>query len=134
MICSSVHYAARMPTLSRVSAELTGLRAAARAGMIGPMPPAALLAAARSLRAYGPLGAVTSLPAHRFPDRVHCQLACQGIDHLQNRRHLYLYTGQWSRSRSDRHVHLSSFRARWQPFATSHRDHSLYGQRSIVVA
>jgi fatty-acyl-CoA synthase len=70
MICSSLHYAARMPTLSRVAAELTGLRAAARAGMIGPMPPGALLAAARALRAYGPLAAVTSLPAHRFPDRV----------------------------------------------------------------
>jgi fatty-acyl-CoA synthase len=59
-----------MPTPARISAELTGLRAAVRAGMIGPLPPKALAAAVRALRAYGPLGAATALPAHRFPDRT----------------------------------------------------------------
>src|SRR5690606_26813010 len=54
---------------TRISAELNGLRAAARAGMIGPMPPRALAAAARAMRRYGPLGAATALPAHRFPGR-----------------------------------------------------------------
>ncbi|MFG2089621.1 AMP-binding protein [Spirillospora sp. NPDC048824] len=53
-----------------ISAELNGLRAAVRAGMIGPMPPRALAAAARALRWYGPLGAATALPAHRFPGRT----------------------------------------------------------------
>ncbi|MFA1550202.1 AMP-binding protein [Actinomadura chokoriensis] len=55
---------------TRIIAELTALRAAARAGMIGPMAPRALAATARALRAYGPLGAATALPAHRFPDRT----------------------------------------------------------------
>ncbi|TDC18550.1 AMP-binding protein [Actinomadura bangladeshensis] len=55
---------------TRARAELTALRAAARAGMIGPMPPRALAGAARAMRAYGPLGAATALPAHRFPDRT----------------------------------------------------------------
>ncbi|MFB4310412.1 AMP-binding protein [Actinomadura sp. GTD37] len=55
---------------TRVTAELTALRAAARAGMIGPMPPRALAAAARAMRAYGPLGAATAVPAHRFPGRT----------------------------------------------------------------
>ncbi|GAA0597076.1 AMP-binding protein [Actinomadura livida] len=59
-----------MVTRTRISAELSGLRAAARAGMIGPMPPRALAATARALRRYGPLGAATALPAHRFPRRT----------------------------------------------------------------
>ncbi|TDC71116.1 acyl-CoA synthetase [Actinomadura sp. GC306] len=59
-----------MVTRTRISAELNGLRAAARAGMIGPMPPRALAASARAMRRYGPLGAATALPAHRFPERT----------------------------------------------------------------
>ncbi|TDC95250.1 AMP-binding protein [Actinomadura sp. 7K507] len=59
-----------MVTRTRISAELNGLRAAVRAGMVGPMPPKALAATARALRGYGPLGAATALPAHRFPDRT----------------------------------------------------------------
>ncbi|WP_329520854.1 AMP-binding protein [Spirillospora sp. NBC_01491] len=59
-----------MVSLTRISGELNGLRAAVRAGMIGPMPPRALAATVRALRAYGPLGAATALPAHRFPDRA----------------------------------------------------------------
>ncbi|NVI92835.1 AMP-binding protein [Actinomadura sp. BRA 177] len=54
---------------TRVIAELTALRAAVRAGMIGPMPPKALAATARAMRAYGPLGAATAVPAARFPAR-----------------------------------------------------------------
>ncbi|GAA2594655.1 AMP-binding protein [Actinomadura fulvescens] len=59
-----------MVSFSRISAELNGMRAAWRAGMLGPLPPRALVATARALRAYGPLGAATSLPAHRFPERT----------------------------------------------------------------
>ncbi|TDD80108.1 AMP-binding protein, partial [Actinomadura rubrisoli] len=59
-----------MVTLTRISAELNGLRAAVKAGMIGPVPPRALPATVRALRAYGPLGAATALPAHRFPGRT----------------------------------------------------------------
>ncbi|MFC6885355.1 MULTISPECIES: AMP-binding protein [Actinomadura] len=59
-----------MVTLTRIAGELNGLRAAVRAGLIGAMPPRALAAAARALRAYGPLGAATTLPALRFPDRT----------------------------------------------------------------
>ncbi|MEV4676663.1 AMP-binding protein [Actinomadura sp. NPDC049382] len=59
-----------MPPHTRITAELTALRAAARAGMIGPMPPRALAATARAMRAYGPLGAATAVPAHRFPGRT----------------------------------------------------------------
>ncbi|MEU5883782.1 AMP-binding protein [Spirillospora sp. NPDC047279] len=59
-----------MVTLARVGAELNGVRAAVRAGMLGPLPPRALAAAARAMRAYGPLGASTVLPALRFPDRT----------------------------------------------------------------
>jgi fatty-acyl-CoA synthase len=55
---------------TRITAELTALRAAARAGMIGPMPPRALAATARAMRAYGPLGAATAVPAHRSPGRT----------------------------------------------------------------
>ncbi|MFA1543767.1 AMP-binding protein [Actinomadura monticuli] len=55
---------------TRAIAEFTALRAAVRAGMIGPMPPRALAATARAMRAYGPLGAATALPAHRFPGRT----------------------------------------------------------------
>ncbi|TDD88677.1 acyl-CoA synthetase [Actinomadura darangshiensis] len=59
-----------MPARTRITAELTGLRAAVRAGMVGPLPPRALAATVRALRAYGPLGAATALPAYRFPRRT----------------------------------------------------------------
>ncbi|MBO2447406.1 AMP-binding protein [Actinomadura barringtoniae] len=59
-----------MVPFTRISAELNGLRAVVRAGMIGPVPPRVLKATARALRAYGPLGAATTLPACRFPGRT----------------------------------------------------------------
>ncbi|WP_067816233.1 AMP-binding protein [Actinomadura kijaniata] len=59
-----------MVSLPRIVAELNGLRAALRAGMLGPTSPTALAATLRALRGYGPLGAATTLPACRFPHRT----------------------------------------------------------------
>jgi len=46
------------------------VRAALRAGMVGPMSPKAVLRAGRAVRAYGPIGAATAIAAARFGDRV----------------------------------------------------------------
>ncbi|MFC5754272.1 AMP-binding protein [Actinomadura rugatobispora] len=51
-------------------ARLAWLRAAWRAGLLAPMPPRTLAAVARAMRAYGPIGAATTVGAARFGDRT----------------------------------------------------------------
>ncbi|WP_182376205.1 acyl-CoA synthetase [Nocardioides sp. WS12] len=55
--------------LGQVPDELASLRDCVRAGFLGPMSPPALLAAARGIRAYGPMGGLVGLSAARFPGR-----------------------------------------------------------------
>ena len=50
--------------------RLAWLRAMWRAGMFAPAPPRALAASARAMRAYGPIGAATTVGAARFGDRT----------------------------------------------------------------
>jgi fatty-acyl-CoA synthase len=59
-----------MPLLERASIELRSLGLLARTGVLAPRRPDRVLAGARDLRRYGPLGGGVAAAAHRDPDRI----------------------------------------------------------------